>query len=677
MNNNKLIKKCIDTLSDIREENILGSDLNNKIDKVINEVKELENHKSIKVAILGEFSAGKSTFINALMRSRVLSYADEPTTAVNTYITYGENELIKIIKNNGKSKIVNKSNIEDYTKESKKISDVKKVIIECDNEYLKNGLTIIDTPGANFESKLHQQRRSDAIDESVVGIFLIGVNSLTSKSFIDFLIENKDKMGKIIFVVNKCDILEEDDINIDFKKADKVKNVYSYVKANIEKYTGNKNIDIHMISSKYFLENKICSIIDVKKSFNKLEERIKEIYIKEKLSLIYWRIFNILKEVNYEINQTLKDKKAIGEYELNKANGEIKSITQFINEELGCLITNVKSELVHWQNRYDREIKLIRDRKVLEFSNRINNINTVKSFESNIKNIYKEEINSYLSDVGDTINHSINEIINKNLSIVEEKYYQYFENLKKVYIDLGIEKKRKIKESFYYIIVIFISFILPDIFGKCLYILDEDLCKYINWGIVPFIVTIISIFILKRNINKSRVIYHVKLDNSIINLSNEEIVIPTESLGGFGIRTSNGLGVGAVIGAFAGGPIGAAIGAGIGGIIGGLFELSELSDLKKEYLEHFNNELENSKEYIDNYIYNVIDNRFNLLIDKYRGYAAENMVLYSELIDGIYEFNTSKINMLINSNNVFGDYLKRINLINKEVVKVTLKLNNK
>lgn len=677
MNNGDLIRKCINTLSDIRKENILDSNLNNKIDNVIYEVKELENNKNIKLAVLGEFSAGKSTFINALMRNEILSYADEPTTAINTYITYGEKEIIKIIKNNGKIKFINKLDIEEYTKESKNISDINKVIIECNNEYLKSGLTIIDTPGANFESKRHKQRRSEAIKEAVVGIFLIGINSLTSKSFIDFLISNKDNMGKIIFVINKCDILEDDDINIDFKEGDKINNIYSYVKENIIKYTGKKDIDIYMISSKYFLENKNCKVINVKKSFNKLEDKIKEIYIKEKLTLIYWKIFNILKQINEEINAILKDKQAIGEYELNKTNSEIKSIDQFIDDEFNVRNKNVKNRLKDYKRTYKKDIKLIREEYMEKFSNKIDSIKTMSSFKNNIRSIYEEEINSYIYAVESEVNNVTNEVINNELNSVENSYFKYFDNLKKVYKILGIEKRQKIKESFYYIITIFIPFILTNIVKNYINMISENLYAYINWNIIPYIIVIISLFILRKDINESKIIYYIKVNNTVRSSRDERVVIPTENLNGFTIGSGSGAGIGAIIGTFAGGPIGAAIGAGIGGIVGSLFAASKLSDLKNEYSIYFNDELEKIETEIDKYINNIIEKKYNLFIDNYKLYAAENMILYSELIDGIYKFNTSKINRLINSNNVFKHYLKKINLLNKEINKVTSNLNSK
>ena len=43
----------------------------------------------VRVAIFGEFSAGKTTFINALIGEDILSVAVEPTTAVPTRVRYG------------------------------------------------------------------------------------------------------------------------------------------------------------------------------------------------------------------------------------------------------------------------------------------------------------------------------------------------------------------------------------------------------------------------------------------------------------------------------------------------------------------------------------------------------------------------------------------------------------
>ena len=51
---------------------------------------------SFKLLILGEFSTGKSTFLNALIRENVLPVAVRPTTATINRITYHEEKSITL-----------------------------------------------------------------------------------------------------------------------------------------------------------------------------------------------------------------------------------------------------------------------------------------------------------------------------------------------------------------------------------------------------------------------------------------------------------------------------------------------------------------------------------------------------------------------------------------------------
>ena len=51
-------------------------------------IKYLKTEK-IRVSVFGEFSTGKTTFLNALINEEILTVAYEPTTAVPTRIRYG------------------------------------------------------------------------------------------------------------------------------------------------------------------------------------------------------------------------------------------------------------------------------------------------------------------------------------------------------------------------------------------------------------------------------------------------------------------------------------------------------------------------------------------------------------------------------------------------------------
>ena len=55
----------------------------------------------IRLAVFGEFSAGKTTVLNALIGEEILSVAVEPTTAVPTRVRYGREFNILIARVDG------------------------------------------------------------------------------------------------------------------------------------------------------------------------------------------------------------------------------------------------------------------------------------------------------------------------------------------------------------------------------------------------------------------------------------------------------------------------------------------------------------------------------------------------------------------------------------------------
>ena len=56
----------------------------NKINK--SEISKYLKTEKIKVSVFGEFSSGKTTFLNALINENILTVAYVPTTAVPTRI---------------------------------------------------------------------------------------------------------------------------------------------------------------------------------------------------------------------------------------------------------------------------------------------------------------------------------------------------------------------------------------------------------------------------------------------------------------------------------------------------------------------------------------------------------------------------------------------------------------
>ena len=110
------------------------------------------------LTVVGQFSAGKSKLINNLLGREVLPVHITETTAIVTFIKYGEEEQASILYRDGSFDTIS---IEDSLRlwqsgESKEtLSEIISIHITLCSELLKNGLVIADTPGVNTIIERH------------------------------------------------------------------------------------------------------------------------------------------------------------------------------------------------------------------------------------------------------------------------------------------------------------------------------------------------------------------------------------------------------------------------------------------------------------------------------------------------------------------------------------------
>lgn len=87
---------CLDIINQIEnyeELKTIGS-----FTKEVEIFRERLNDDEIRIAVVGEFSAGKSTFINALIGKDILKHATTETTAVITRIVNVDKNLHYVIQ---------------------------------------------------------------------------------------------------------------------------------------------------------------------------------------------------------------------------------------------------------------------------------------------------------------------------------------------------------------------------------------------------------------------------------------------------------------------------------------------------------------------------------------------------------------------------------------------------
>lgn len=190
-----------------------------------------------KISLVAPFSAGKSTFINAIIGKDLLSMDIRAETSVITKISYDENIKIDVIyhDNSIKKEIVTDEAGNAITYESckqilKSITtvrdesnevDIKEVIVHCPLEICKDNVELIDTPGLFSRHEKHESITNNILPQVNAVIFMIDPDSVGEEHFTDKIQNyvasaknsNLEEDGKhIFFVINKIDVFDPEDI---------------------------------------------------------------------------------------------------------------------------------------------------------------------------------------------------------------------------------------------------------------------------------------------------------------------------------------------------------------------------------------------------------------------------------------------------------------------------------
>lgn len=138
------------------------------------------------LVVVGEFNAGKSAFINALLGRSLLEEGATPTTVRVHRIHYGETV----------GRVVQEADLE---------------IITAPVDWLRE-INIVDTPGTNAVIQRHQEITEDFVPRSDLVLFVTSADRPFSESERVFLDRVRAWGKKVVIVVNKVDILDDADV---------------------------------------------------------------------------------------------------------------------------------------------------------------------------------------------------------------------------------------------------------------------------------------------------------------------------------------------------------------------------------------------------------------------------------------------------------------------------------
>lgn len=171
----------------------------------------LANKKTI--AFVGEFSAGKTSIINRILSQDnpdipLLPVASKATTAIPTYISYGNKKTTCFTSPDGTLKNISSDSFHNIKKELleevKVSSIIKHFVIAYENEHLK-GLSILDTPGFNSNDNEDKIRTAGVIKETDLLFWVVDANTgEINQSSIDIMKEYLSHHPMYI-IINKAD----------------------------------------------------------------------------------------------------------------------------------------------------------------------------------------------------------------------------------------------------------------------------------------------------------------------------------------------------------------------------------------------------------------------------------------------------------------------------------------
>ncbi|EAI4303061.1 ATP-binding protein [Campylobacter lari] len=260
--------------------------------------------RAINVAIIGQFSSGKSTLLNLILQKECLPTGVVPVTFKPTFLRYAREYFLRVEYEDGSDEIVDINELAKFSDQRNKLKETKSLHLFAPIELLKD-ITLIDTPGLN----------ANDIDTLTTFKELSFMHSAIWLSLID----NAGKKSEENAIRANAKLLERGGICVlnqkDKLNQDELENVLNYAHLVFDKYF-EKIIAISCKEAKYDLQKSNLPLLY--EYLKRLDyEKIKKDFIKEKLNNLCELLLNqyiflqdILEQLELKFNVILHSFKA-------------------------------------------------------------------------------------------------------------------------------------------------------------------------------------------------------------------------------------------------------------------------------------------------------------------------------------------------------------------------------
>jgi small GTP-binding protein len=170
----------------------------------------LSQDQLIDVAILGQFKAGKTSFLNSLIGKPILPVGVTPVTTTITRIQYGTEERAIIRYFDGRESEEDIALVGEFTSETKNPANQKNVeVVDIELPSLKQyaGLRFVDTPGLGSIYKYHMETSENWLPEVGTALLAISSDRPLAENDLQLIRELRRYTPKIVILLTKVDLL--------------------------------------------------------------------------------------------------------------------------------------------------------------------------------------------------------------------------------------------------------------------------------------------------------------------------------------------------------------------------------------------------------------------------------------------------------------------------------------
>lgn len=367
-------------------------------------IKEIKNFKVV-TPIIGGFSTGKSSMINALLEKNILKTDITPETAIPTEIYYGNN-LAKTYK---RGNLVGSMNIEEFKKFELDGEKIDLVQIEVQDKFFKSipYIKLVDMPGFDSGIEMHNTAIDNYLPNSLAYIITFSADEAVIKeSIANFLGELKLHDMPIYIVITKCDKVTEYDLD----------KVIEYIRKNIVKYLDKTDIKVFTVKSK---RNKDIDglkkiLVELQNDAEKIFKKVFTHKIKEMAYLIKEYLESRIKNINLSDSELFQKEEELEEKV--KCNIEkINKIKEKFNEQINKCVENIKNDIaVNLRGASSMLQSMLLNN--MDIQDKINQI-VRNSVIVSIKKYFEPKIQKYMKDIANVIRVDVN--FDNNLSLNE------------------------------------------------------------------------------------------------------------------------------------------------------------------------------------------------------------------------------------------------------------------